>query len=191
MVAAHLLERAAGLHQGRLSSGPRMVLPLALVALLSVPAVWAETAALQVCPQGAEPRAVVARYLEAMRDRQFPLAYEFVTDNVTDGRPRIDWSALQARAFKHGEVEIYGVDVRDPRPADSDPECAAVALVPNILSAKDKLNVDGSIEFEIYTVRHDAAHGWRIDAQETLYETRRIVSWFPDIEIVEVSATDP
>ena len=134
------------------------------------------------CAYGAGPRAAVMGYLTAMHQHRFEDAYDFVSANMTDGRPREEWAALQARAYQPGKVSIYGVDPRTPRAADDDDACAGHAMVPNILSSRDKLNEQGLVEFEVYSVRLDG-EDWRVDGQETLFEDADIARWFPEVTL--------
>ncbi len=138
----------------------------------------------QPCADGAAPRAAVMGYLTAMHKHRFDDAYDFVTSAMTDGRPRADWSALQARAYQPGKVDIYGVDVRAVMASADDPECNHVAIVPNVLSSRDRLNEHGSVEFEIYTVRKEDGV-WLIHGQETLFDDAGINTWFPETRALD------
>ena len=134
------------------------------------------------CSEAPNARQAVMDYLSAMHKNQFGEAYQYVTSNMTDGRSQEEWSALQAKAYRPGKVQIYGVDVRTPYAADAkDPSCSASAIVPNILSSRDKLNEHGLVEFEIYTVVLKDGR-WAVDAQETLFENADIDRWFPSTQ---------
>jgi hypothetical protein len=137
------------------------------------------------CPgDDSGPRSAVMAYLTAMHEHRFADAYDHVGDGMTDGRSRDDWAALQARAYGPGKVQIYGVDARAPMVDGDDAACAARAVVPNLLSARDRLNEHGAVEFELYhVVRQDGQ--WRVDGQETLFDDPAIRRWFPEVEIVE------
>lgn len=142
----------------------------------------ASLAANELCPDGSGPRSAVMDYLGAMHKHQFDKAYDHVTESMTDGRSREDWAALQARAYQPGKVDIYGVDVRAARGHDNDAGCSARAVVPNILSSRDKLNEHGLVEFETYTVVKSEGGVWRVDAQETLFEDDAVSTWFPEVQ---------
>lgn len=141
------------------------------------------------CPQDTGAHEAVLNYLTAMHQNRFEDAFDYVTTAMTDGRSRQDWSALQARAYQPGKVQIYGVDPRRAVAAPGDSACSTRAIVPNILSSRDRLNEHGTVEFEIYrTVRDD--HGWRIDSQETLFDDAEINDWFPETRALAPAATD-
>ncbi|MGE0483517.1 MAG: hypothetical protein AB7Q81_05230 [Gammaproteobacteria bacterium] len=133
------------------------------------------------------PRRAVMAYLTAMHEHRFADAYDHVDDGMTDGRPRADWAALQARAYGPGRVEIYGVDPRAAMVDGDDHTCTKRAVVPNLLSARDRLNAHGAVEFELYHVVREEGQ-WRVDGQETLFDDAAITRWFPETEIVEVDA---
>ncbi|MGR8947403.1 MAG: hypothetical protein ACU84Q_05095 [Gammaproteobacteria bacterium] len=144
---------------------------------------FAGIATADLCPDGAGPESAVTAYLQGMKDYQFESAYDFVTDNMTDGRSREDWSELQMEFIVGGEVVIGKLDVRDAHSAPgADTACASTAIVPNILRAKDKFNNQGSTEFELYTVVKQGDN-WKIDMQETLFDDKTIKQWFPNDEI--------
>lgn len=137
----------------------------------------------ELCADGAGPEAAVRGYLEGMKAYQFESAYDFLTDNMTDGQSKEDWTELQLKFIVGGEVVIGKLDVRK---AHSNPQdqgnCTASAIVPNVLKAKDKFNNQGSTEFELYyTVKQQ--QGWKIDSQESLFDEKKIRQWFPDDEI--------
>jgi len=125
----------------------------------------------------------VLAYTKAMKEYRFKDAYDVLTDNMTDGQPRDEWAAGQSRLFDIGQVVIGKLDVRWPQHIDPD-SCAARVLVPNVLSAKDRFNNQGSVEFELYTVVRDTGE-WKIDSQETLIDEADIHRWFPGDDIPE------
>ena len=150
--------------------------------------VLAAAPAKQACADGAGPRGAVMGYLTAMHEHRFEDAYDFVSSSMTDGRTRADWSALQERAYRPGKVEIYGVDARRAMAAEDDLDCTTQAVVPNILSSRDKFNEHGSVEFEIYFVKRDG-DVWQVDSQETLFDDDGIAIWFPEVKLFK--ARDP
>ena len=137
----------------------------------------------ELCADGSGPEAAVTGYVQGMKDYQFESAYDFLTDNMTDGQSREDWTELQLKFIVGGEVVIGKLDVRDAHAASADdPGCSTTAIVPNILRAKDKFNNQGSTEFELYTVVKQDDR-WRIDLQESLFDEDKIKQWFPNDEI--------
>ena len=75
--------------------------------------------------------------------------------------------------YEGGEVNIFGIDVRPPQVPEGAADCSARAMVPNVLKSRDKFNNQGLTEFEVYTVVA-ADEGWRIDAQQTLFEQAEV-----------------
>ncbi|MGK2915409.1 MAG: hypothetical protein ACSLE5_13350, partial [Porticoccaceae bacterium] len=56
--------------------------------------------------------------------------------------------------------------------------CANEATVPNVLNAKDRLNNQGSTEFEIYTLIKTGTR-WQLNTQQSLFDEAEIHRWFP------------
>lgn len=148
-----------------------------LLALCSSTAAVAES-----CTYG-DAREPVVRYTQAMKEYRFNDAYTALTTAMTDGLDVDAWAAGQRRLFELGQVVIGALDVRWPQHVDA-ASCDERALVPNVLSAKDRFNNQGSVEFEVYTVVNTDA-GWRIASQETLIDEARIRDYFPADEIPE------
>jgi hypothetical protein len=130
-----------------------------------------------------DARAPVQIYTQAMKEYRFNDAYAVLTSNMTDGLTADAWAAGQRKLFELGQVVIGKLDVRWPQHIDAG-SCAQSALVPNVLSAKDRFNNQGSVEFELYRVVKEAG-AWKIDAQETLIEEPEIHRWFPGDVIPE------
>lgn len=131
------------------------------------------------CASDPAPRQAVEAFMHAMKARKFEDAYQYVTSNMTDGRPVDGWAALQKKMFDLGGVSIGEIDVRDATIEIVDGKtCAPRAKVPNVLRAGDVLNTQGSVEFELYDVVLEKGK-WRIDAQESLYQEDEIRRWFP------------
>jgi hypothetical protein len=136
------------------------------------------------CGDGSAAQAAVNNYLVAMQDHRFDEAYDYVTSTMTDGKARGDWAALQKLFYEGGEVNIFGIDIRDAVGTEDDPECKAHAIVPNVLKSRDKFNNQGTTEFELYTVvEEDGA--WRVDSQRTLFEQSEVDQWFPGEKMPE------
>jgi hypothetical protein len=124
-----------------------------------------------------DAKAPVLIYTEAMKEYRFDDAYAVLTKHMTDGLAVDAWAAGQRKLFELGQVVIGKLDVRWPQHIDSS-SCNERALVPNVLSAKDRFNNQGSVEFELYTVVNEGGT-WKIDAQETLIDEEAIHRRFP------------
>lgn len=143
------------------------------------------------CQHDPAPREAVLAYLGAMKAQRFEDAYDHVTSTMTDGKSREEWAALQRKMFTLGGVTIGELDVREShRAVKSGNDCEETASVPNVLRASDVLNNQGSTEFEVYTVVKQA-DGWRVDAQQSLFEEAAIRQWFPNDPIPEFQGTAP
>ncbi len=147
---------------------------------LILTSIYSSIAYADVCPDGAAAEAAVLGYMQGMKDYQFESAYDYVTENMTDGQSREDWTELQLKFIVGGEVVIGKLDVRDAHSANAeDLACEKSAIVLNVLRAKDKFNNQGSTEFELYTVVNKEGT-WKIDLQESLFDEKKIKQWFPD-----------
>lgn len=160
---------------------PRLA-KLACLSMMALMLSMSATVEAELCADGSLPEAAVAAYVQGMKDYQFESAYDFLTENMTDGQSREDWSELQLKFIVGGEVVIKKVDVRAAHGTKTDTGCEASAIVPHVLRAKDKFNNQGSTEFELYTVVKQGS-SWKIDTQETLFDDKQIKQWFPDDEI--------
>jgi hypothetical protein len=127
--------------------------------------------------------APVVTYTTAMKEYRFDDAYAALSEKMTDGMAVESWAQGQKKMFDLGQVVIGKVDVRWPQHLDRE-SCSQRALVPNVLSAKDRFNNQGSVEFELYTLSNYAGT-WKIDAQETLIEDDLVHRWFPGDTIPE------
>lgn len=133
----------------------------------------------QLCLHDDAPRHAVLKYLKAMKARDFETAYDYLSERMNDGKTQADWVATQRKLFELGAVEIGKIDVRAAqRQVDCLIFCASAATVPNVLNAKDRLNNQGSTEFEIYSVIKVGAQ-WRLDSQQSLFDEAEIHRWFP------------
>ena len=152
---------------------------LALAGMLASHAVMATA-----CADDSGPHTALQNYLTAMQSHKFDQAYDFVTANMTDGKSREDWAAQQKLFYEGGEVNILSIDIRKAQGTDDDASCAAKASVPNILKSRDKFNNQGTTEFEVYTAAKDDK-GWKVDAQETLFDAAGVQKWFPGEKVPE------
>ena len=155
----------------------RRKLWITTIFLLS--SVWSESYA-ESCKYN-DAMAPVEHYTKAMKEYRFNDAYDALAETMTDGLPVEKWVAGQKKLFDIGQVVIGKLDVRWPQHFDPS-SCETRALVPNVLSAKDRFNNQGSVEFELYQVSK-VAGVWRIDSQETLFDEPVIHRWFPGHEI--------
>lgn len=136
------------------------------------------------CEDAAAAATAVEDYLVAMQEHRFEDAYDDVTANMTDGKSRGEWAALQKLFYEGGEVNIFGIDVRTPQVPEGAADCRARAMVPNVLKSRDKFNNQGTTEFEVYTVvLEDGA--WRVEMQETLFDQPDVDRWFPGESLPE------
>jgi len=150
----------------------------------AVLATFASATAAAPCVDSAGPQAALQSYLTAMQEHRFNDAYDHVTANMTDGKPREDWASVQKMFYEGGAVNIFGIDIREAQGDEADAACAARAMVPNVLKSRDKFNNQGTTEFEVYTVVKDG-DTWKVDAQETLFDAAEVEQWFPGEEIPE------
>lgn len=155
--------------------GMKIIIFVALSGIGVLPTVFAET-----CTYDAAA-APVRAYTQAMKEYRFEDAWAALSANMTDGLPPEEWAEGQRKLFDIGQVVIGKLDVRWPQHLDPG-SCERRALVPNVLSAKDRFNNQGSVEFELYTVVNEGG-SWKIDSQETLFEEADIHRWFPGDEI--------
>lgn len=152
---------------------------LTLVALATALLVASGLVHRQICLHDSAPQQAVRDYMKAMKAQEFEDAYDFLTERMTDGKTRADWAATQRKLFELGAVEIGEIDVRAPQRAVRHLIfCVPEATVPNVLNAKDRLNNQGSTEFEIYTVLKEGAL-WKLDGQQSLFDEAEIHRWFP------------
>ncbi|MEQ8230556.1 MAG: hypothetical protein RLW61_09325 [Gammaproteobacteria bacterium] len=156
----------------------RLIVLLGLLAGVPVAAVAAP------CADGSAAEAAVRAYLVAMQEHRFDDAYQHVTTTMTDGKSQGDWAALQKLFYEGGEVNIFGIDIRPAQVPQGAADCAARAVVPNVLKSRDKFNNQGLTEFEVYTVVA-REEGWRIDSQRTLFEQSEVDQWFPGEQMPE------
>ena len=166
----------------------KILIGVVVLGLIGVGSAWWRG---QQCTSDPAPQAAVQAYLQAMKDKRFSDAFDFVTARMTDGKARADWAALQEKMFEMGGVSIGELDVRPAqRQRVNAFECAASAKVPNVLHAADVLNNQGSTEFEVYTLVLVEGR-WRVDEQESLYGEKAIRPWFPTDDIPALKDTLP
>lgn len=139
---------------------------------------WCPALLAAPCADSDAAETAVRNYLTAMQEHRFKDAYDYVTESMTDAKPRDEWAALQKLFYQGGAVNILSIDVRKGQQAAGAADCSQRAVIPNVLKSRDKFNNQGTTEFEIYTLVHGAS-GWRVDSQETLFEQEEVDVWFP------------
>ncbi|MEQ8662901.1 MAG: hypothetical protein RLW62_18970 [Gammaproteobacteria bacterium] len=163
---------------------PIAIKPIVMMLLCSLLGAAPGVGMAAPCADGSAAEAAVRAYLVAMQEHRFEDAYQQVTATMTDGKSQGEWAALQKLFYEGGEVNIFGIDIRAAQVPAGASDCAARAVVPNVLQSRDKFNNQGLTEFEIYTAVA-TADGWRIDAQQTLFEQDEVDQWFPGEKMPE------
>ncbi len=117
------------------------------------------------------PEQVVARYLKAIKNYDFPEAYLYLTDEMTRGFDAFNWAIEQKQIYQYADVVINGYKVYEAV-IDGDK-----AFVPNILSSRDNvINKLGSDEYEVYVLKKISGF-WSIDRQKLVDEKNK-KKWF-------------
>lgn len=139
------------------------------VAVLCLALVGAVAAA----EERASPEDAVRRYLQAMKDGKFDVAYDLVSSAMRGGKDREVWVKEQKAQMQWADVKIFEFHVY---PGKIEGE---QAHVPNVLSSQDRfVNQLGLTEHELYTlVKEDGV--WKVD-QQLIVEPSEISKWFPE-----------
>jgi hypothetical protein len=118
------------------------------------------------------PEETVKRYLQAVKDTKFEVAYELISKAMRGGKDREAYVKEQKEGMVWADVKIFSFDVGGGK-VEGDK-----AFVPNVLSSQDKfVNQLGLTEYELYTlVKEDGA--WKVD-QQVIVEPPDIPKWFP------------
>jgi hypothetical protein len=118
------------------------------------------------------PEETVRRYLQALKDGKFEVAYDLISKDMKQGKDREVWVKEQKTGMAFADVKIFEFEVH---PAKVE---GATAYVPNVLSSQDRfVNQLGLTEYELYTLlREDGA--WKVDRQ-VIVEPGDIPKWFP------------
>jgi hypothetical protein len=118
------------------------------------------------------PEETVKRYLQAVKDAKFDVAYDLISQAMRGGKDRDAWVKEQREGMVWADVKIFSFDVGTGK-VEGDK-----AQVPNVLSSQDKfVNQLGLTEYELYTlVKEDGA--WKVD-QQVIVEPSDIPKWFP------------
>jgi hypothetical protein len=130
------------------------------------------------------PEDTVRKYLGAMKDGRFDVAYDLVSRDMTQGKTREVWVKEQKAGMAWADVKIFDFTVYPGRIEEGK------AYVPNVLSSQDRfLNQLGLTEHELYTlVREDGA--WKVDRQ-IIVAPADIPKWFPKRAPTEEKAAEP
>jgi hypothetical protein len=120
------------------------------------------------------PEETVRRYLQAVKDGKFDVAYDLVSKDMRQGKDREVWVKEQKTMMGFADVKIFDFDVQ---PGKIEGE---TAKVPNVLSSQDRfVNQIGLTEYELYTlVKEDGR--WKVDAQ-LIVEPPDMPKWFPKV----------
>ena len=119
------------------------------------------------------PEDTVRRYLQAMKDGKFDVAYDLVSTAMKGGKDREVWVKEQKAGMQWADVKIFEFRVY---PGKIEGE---QAHVPNVLSSQDRfVNQLGLTEHELYTlVKEDGV--WKVD-QQLIVEPADVSKWFPE-----------
>lgn len=132
------------------------------------------TGLLSVAAAGAPlgPEETVRRYLQAVKDGKFDVAYGLISRAMKGGKEREVWVKEQRRLMQWADVKVFDFQVY-PGKVEGEK-----ARVPNVLSSQDRFaNQLGLTEHELYTlVKEDGA--WKVD-QQLIVEPPDIPKWFP------------
>ncbi len=128
------------------------------------------------------PEETVKRYLQAVKDAKFEVAYDLISRAMRGGKDREGFAKEQREGMVWADVKIFSFEVGKGK-VEGDK-----ALVPNVLSSQDKfVNQLGLTEYELYTlIQEDGA--WKVD-QQVIVEPSDIPKWFPSRK--GVSGTAP
>jgi hypothetical protein len=107
------------------------------------------------------PEAVVREYYQALQEKDFARAYQFISKGMRAGKDQAQWTQEIQTLFERGQVEIEKFSV-SPGPI-SDQE----AQVNSTVVSKDLINVNGVIEYNReYLVRENGC--WKLDHTELI-----------------------
>jgi hypothetical protein len=137
----------------------------ALAVLLVARAAGAGTTALS-------PEETVRRYLQALKDGRFEVAYDLISKDMKQGKDREVWVKEQKTGMAFADVKIFEFEVHTGKVEGT------TAYVPNVLSSQDRfVNQLGLTEYELYTLlKEDGA--WKVDRQ-VIVEPGDVPKWFP------------
>jgi|SRR5581483_6577597 len=129
------------------------------------------------------PEETVRRYLQALKDGKFDVAYDLISKAMKQGKDREVWVKEQKTGMAVADVKIFEFDVY-PGKIEGD-----VAHVPDVLSSQDRfVNQLGLTEYELYTlVKEDGV--WKVD-QQIIVEPTDVPKWFPKRTDAEKGAGD-
>ena len=138
--------------------------------------------ALAVAEERATPEDTVRRYLQAMKDGKFDVAWDLVSTAMKGGKDREVWIKEQKAGMQWADVKIFEFRVY---PGKIEGE---QAHVPNVLSSQDRfVNQLGLTEHELYTLVKEAGT-WKVDEQ-LIVEPADVPKWFPEAKKGEDKAS--
>src|SRR5881392_3093710 len=98
-------------------------------------------------PAQLSPEDTVRRYLQALKDGRFEVAYDLVSKAMKQGKDREVWVKEQKTGMAFADVKIFEFRVYPGKVE------GATAHVPNVLSSQDRfVNQLGLTEYELYTL---------------------------------------
>ena len=152
-----------------------------------LPAVVLLLAAFASAARAAEPLSpeeTVRRYLGAVKDGRFEVAYDLISKAMRGDKEREVWVKEQRALMAFADVKIFDFKVQ-PAKVEGD-----TARVPDVLSSQDRFaNQLGLTEYELYTlIKEDGA--WKVDSQ-LIVEPPDIPKWFPDARKQKPGGTVP
>src|SRR2546428_6816328 len=123
-------------------------------------------------PSPLSPEETVRRYLQALKDGRFEVAYDLVSKAMKQGKDREVWVKEQKTGMAFADVKIFEFQVHPGKVE------GATAYVPNVLSSQDRfVNQLGLTEYELYTLlKKDGA--WKVDRQ-VIVEPKDVSTSFP------------
>lgn len=123
--------------------------------------------------EAGSPEDVVTRYLGALKDGKFDVAFDLVSAAMKQGKDHDAWVKDQKELAAFADVKIFDFKVQPAKVEGAD------AKVPNILSSQDRfVNTLGLTEYEIYTLVREEGK-WKVDSQ-ILVEPPDVPKWFPN-----------
>lgn len=105
------------------------------------------------------PQAVVLKYYQAMKNKDFSGAYQCISRGMRDDKNQKQWSEFMKGLFEGGNVAITEISVT-PGPISGQE-----AQVNTVINSKDIMNKNGLIEYNVeHLILEDGL--WKIDRTE-------------------------
>ena len=109
------------------------------------------------------PEVTVSKYYDNMKNSHFEQAYEYISQNMRDGRSKDKWAEDWRKILKSGKVLILEVQVS---PSKIEGNKATVRVK---IRSTDIFNPKGLVEEEIDHLIKEK-NVWKIDETEVLFE---------------------